>query len=196
VVGRFFSSFSDAWEYFLARAEPLEWFFGDFPEDEDFVAEGWLIEPPSGIKQAARQLQEAFTGIEWVAAIPDHFLHVWLGGPISLGGHPATLAGSGAFELTYYRLNCFHSALVVEADAPELPRLVEGTAIDAATFLPHMTIGVTREEHDPDDLRQVVLPLREVELGTATVTELKRVRFPAARTTLLQPWAVVETVTL
>jgi hypothetical protein len=55
---------------------------------------------------------------------------------------------------------------------------------------------VTREKHDPDDLRRVVLPLREVELGTATVTELKRVRFPAARTTLLQPWAVVETVTL
>jgi hypothetical protein len=51
---------------------PSHWSgFGDFPEDEDFVAEGWLIEPPSGIKQAARQLQEAFAGIEWVAAIPD-----------------------------------------------------------------------------------------------------------------------------
>ena len=52
-VGRLFTSFGEAWEYFVGRSEPLEWFFGDFPEDEEFVAEGWLIEPPWEIKRAA-----------------------------------------------------------------------------------------------------------------------------------------------
>ena len=52
-MGRFFTSFSEAWDYFLGRAEPLEWFLGDFPDDEDFVAEGWLIEPSWQIKRAA-----------------------------------------------------------------------------------------------------------------------------------------------
>ena len=59
-----------------------------------------------------------------------------------------------------------------------------------------MTIGVTREQHDPDDLQRALLSLREAELGAATVIDLKRVRFPAAQATLLRPWTVVETVAL
>jgi hypothetical protein len=79
-VGRLFTSFDEAWEYFLGRAEPLEWFFGDFPEDEGFAAVGWVIEPPGEIKQAALELQATFASLEWLAPIPEHFLHVWLGG--------------------------------------------------------------------------------------------------------------------
>jgi hypothetical protein len=59
-----------------------------------------------------------------------------------------------------------------------------------------MTIGVTREEHDPEDLRRVLLPVRNIELGVSGVTELTRIRFPAGQTTLLRPWSVMETVLL
>jgi hypothetical protein len=45
-------------------------------------------------------------------------------------------------------------------------------------------------------LQAALLPLRNVELGVGEVTELTRIRFPAAQTTLLQPWTAVETVRL
>ncbi len=195
-MGRLFTSFDGAWEYFLGRAEPLEWFFGDFPEDETFVAEGWLIVPPGEIKQAALSLQGAFASLEWLSPVPEHFLHVWLGGAISATGPAGELRHTGAFEAVYRRVNCFHSAVVVEVEAPQLHKLVAGTQVDASTFLPHMTIGVTRQEHDPGDLRRVLLPLRNVQLGVGEVTELTHIRFPAARTTLLQPWTILETVPL
>jgi hypothetical protein len=104
------------------------------------------------------------------------------------------LRASGSFEAVYRRVNCFHSAIVIEVQAPPLARFVAGT--DAATFLPHMTIGVTREEHDPEDLRRALLTVRNIDLGVAEVAELKRIRFPVAQTTLLRPWSVIETVPL
>jgi hypothetical protein len=195
-VGRFFTSFDEAWEYFLARGEPLEWFFGEFPEDEEFVGEGWIIEPPGEIKRAALELQGAFAKFKWLAPIPEHFLHVGLGGAVSLAGRPQELRHSGAFDAVYRRVNCFDSAVVVEVDAPQLHSLVAGTQADVSTFLPHMTIGVTRETHDPTDLRRALLRLRNVQLGASEVTELTHIRFRAARSTLLQPWTVVETVPL
>jgi hypothetical protein len=195
-VGRFFTSFDEAWEYFLARGEPLEWFFGEFPEDEEFVAEGWVIVPPGEIKRAALELQGAFARFKWLAPIPEHFLHVGLGGAVSLAGRPQELRHSRAFEAVYRRVNCFHSAVVVEVDAPQLRNLVADTQVDASTFLPHMTIGVTREEHDPEDLRRSLLPVRNVQLGVGEVIELTHIRFPSAQTTLLQPWTVIETVPL
>jgi hypothetical protein len=194
-VGRFFTSFDEAWQYFLGRAE-LEWFFGDFPQDEAFVAEGWVFVPPSEIKQAAQELQGAFASLEWLAPVPEHFLHVWLGGATSAGGWPHELRNTVAFDALYQRVNCFHSAVVVEVEAPQLRELIAGTQVDASTFLPHMTIGVTREEHDPRELRTALLPLRNAELGGGQVTELTRIRFPAAQTTLLQPWTVIELVPL
>ena len=81
-------------------------------------------------------------------------------------------------------------------EAPTLRRFVAGTEADTAAFLPHMTIGVTREEHDPEDLRRALVPVRNVELGVSEVTELKRIRFPAGQTTLLRPWSIIETVSL
>jgi len=195
-VERLFTSFDEAWEYFLGRTEPLERFFGQFPEDEDFVAEGWVVVPPLEIKQAARELQRALAALEWLALVPEHFLHVWLGGASLTGGRPRELRHSGAFDAVYRRVNCFHSAVVVEVEAPRLRNLIAGTQVDPSTFLPHMTIGVTREEHDPVELRTALLPLRNVELGVGGVTELTRIRFPAAQTTLLQRWAVVGTIPL
>jgi 2'-5' RNA ligase len=195
-VGRFFPSFESAWEFFLGRREPLERFFDQFPLDPDFQAECWIVEPPDEIKRAAAEVQEAFAGLPWIAPVPEHFLHVAIGTPAALTRRPDRICDGGAFEARYQRVNCFHSAIVVEVEAPELHDLIEGTQVDAATFLPHMTIGVTRAEHDPSQLRELLLPLRDSQLGTGKVGELKRVRFPAAQATLLQPWSVVETVPL
>ena len=123
-------------------------------------------------------------------------MHVWLGGARELGTKPEELRDSGSFEAVYRRVNCFHSAVVIEVEAPPLRRLVAGTEVDTATFLPHMTIGVTKEEHDPEDLRRALLRVRNIELGVSQVTELKRIRFPAGQTTLLRPWRIMETVPL
>lgn len=127
-------------------------------------------------------------------ADPEHFLHVWLGGASSAGGGPHELRHSGAFDAMYQRVNCFHSAVVVEVEVLQLRELIAGTQVDASTFLPHITIGVTREEHDPRELRTALLPLRNAKLGVCKVTELTRIRFPAAQRTLMQPWTVIELV--
>lgn len=160
------------------------------------MAEGWLIETPEAIKQKAAQLQAHLAHLRWLRPIPDHFLHVWFGGPVTLGGRPSEWRGTGAFDITYEGINCFHSAVVVEAHAQRFHELIEGTDLDPATFLPHMTIAVTTQEHDPGELRDVLVPLHETRLGTDRATEAKRVRFPAGRTTLFQPWDVLETVLL
>jgi beta-phosphoglucomutase-like phosphatase (HAD superfamily) len=112
----------------------------------------------------------------------------------TLGEQPSQWRGTGAFEVSYERINCFHSAVVVEAHAPRLHELIEGSDLDADTFLPHLTIATTTEAHAPADLQELLVTLRERQLGTGTASEAKRVRFPAARTTLLQPWEVVETI--
>lgn len=195
-MGRLFTSFESAWEHFLVRSEPLERFFDQFPLDHGVRAECWIVEPPDEVKRAAADVQRVFASFAWIAPVPEHFLHVALGTPAALTRRPARLRNSGAFDARYRRVNCFHSAIVVEVEAAELHDFVEGTHVDAVTFLPHMTLGVTREERDPDELRRALLPLRDADLGSAKVAELKRVRFPAAQETLLRPWSVVETIPL
>ena len=116
-MGQFFTSFDEAWQYFLARTEPLEWFFGDFSEDETVVAEGWVIIPPDEIKRAALSLQRELSAVEWLALVPEHFLHVWLGGATATGERPRELSRRGAFDALYRRVNCFHSAVIVEVEA-------------------------------------------------------------------------------
>jgi 2'-5' RNA ligase len=99
------------------------------------------------------------------------------------------------FEIHYPRPNCFHNAVVVEVTQP-IRRLVAGTENDLPEFLPHLTVAVTGIEHSPEVLRDALTPLREIDIGAQTVGETKLVRFPAAQSTLFQPWEVVETVAL
>ena len=184
-MGEFFTSFEDAWAHFLAREEPLEPFFDQFADDPDLVAEGWLIVPPAEVKRAALRVQAAFENVRGLRIVPHHFLHIWLRG--GQGADVEELLEGPPFEVALPRLNCFHTAIVAEAQSP---RLREVDAPDH--FLPHQTLAVVELPIEPDAVRDALGPLRETSLGSFVVEELVRVRLPAGRTTVLEPWTVVE----
>jgi hypothetical protein len=159
------------------------------------MLEGWIVEPSRKVKAAAVRLQESLRRFDWIDLVPEHFLHVWLGVPERLGDAAQRWPKLAPFEIGYPRSNCFHSAVVVEVSQP-VRRLVAGTQNDLPEFLPHMTVAVTRVEYPADELRDTVTGLREIDVGVQTVGETKLVRFPAAQSTLFQPWEVVATVRL
>ncbi len=183
-VGRFFESFDEAWAYFLARDEPLEDFYADFPTAE-FEAEAWVIEPSAAVKAAAVELQRPLARIGWLQLLPAHFLHVSLPMP------GTELRGKGPFELEYRRVSCFHEAVVVQVSAPSLRALHPRT-----TFLPHLTLAITTREAPPDELRDVAVGMREAELGREEATEAIRIAFPFSRERFLEPWTVRERIPL
>ena len=147
------------------------------------------------MKAVATNLQLSLARFDWIDLVPEHFLHVWLGMPELLGKAPERWPELAPFEVRYPRANCFHSTVVVEVTQP-IRRLVAGTKNDLPEYLPHMTIAVTRMEHSADELHDELTRLREIDLGAQTVGETRLVRFPAAQSTLFQPWEVVETVRL
>jgi 2'-5' RNA ligase len=178
-VGQLFESFDEAWAYFLGRREPLEDFFAAFPPEE-FEGEAWLIEPLPEVKAAAAELQRPLARFDWLKVVPSHFLHV------TLPGAPGVVP---APTLEYRRVTCFHNAVAVEVDAPALKRLYP-----RKTFLPHLTLAVTTRPADPDELREVVRPLRETYVGGQKVTEVLHVAYPFSRERLFEPWSVRERV--
>jgi hypothetical protein len=188
-VGEWFTSFDDAWSSFLARSEPLEPFFDEFPEDPSSLAEGWLIVPPPEIKHEAMRLQAELEDIAGIVAVPEHFFHVWLRGEHGPDLEP--LLELGPFSLSLARLNCFHTAVVAEVDSPGLERLDTPD-----TFLPHLSVAYVGTPVAAQPVREAVVPFRELSLGTFIVDDLVRVRLPAGRTTVLQPWTVIERASL
>ncbi len=194
-MGEFFTSFEDAWSFFLGRTEPLEDFFEDFSQDEDSSLEGWVVAPPAHVTLAAGNIQDTLSDLDWLVPVPDHFLHIWIGVAERIGDAWERWRKIEPFAIEYARVTCFHSAVVVEIEGP-LRRLVAGTPNDLPSFLPHMTVAVVREPRAPGELRDALLPLRDSRLGEQVVSEVKRVRFPAARTTLLRPWTVEQLVSL
>jgi len=186
-VGERFTSFDDAWSSFLARSEPLESFFDEFPEDTSYVAEAWLVVPPPEVKREAVRLQSALEDVPGLVVVPHHFLHVSIGDGPDLDD----LRELGPFELRLAAVNCFPAAVVAEIDSTELDR------VDApATFLPHLSLAYVEKPTAADPVRKAVLPLRDVSLGSFVVDELVRVQMPASRTAILQPWSVVERASL
>jgi hypothetical protein len=159
------------------------------------MLEGWIVEPSPEVKAVVTGLQVRLRRFDWIELVPEHFLHVWLGLPERLGEVPQRWPEVAPFEVHYPRANCFHSAIVVEVTQP-MRRLVAGTKNDLPEFLPHMTIAVTRAEHSAEALRDELTRLRETDVGVQIIDETKLVRFPAAQSTLFQPWEVVETVRL
>jgi len=183
-LGRLFESFDEAWAYFLAREEPLEDFFDAFPPQE-FEGEAWIVEPSAAVKAAAIELQRPLAGIDWLRLLPGHFLHVTLPRP------GTELRGKGPLALEYRGVNCFHETVVVQVAAPSLQELHPLT-----TFLPHLTLAITTREAPPDELRDIVVRLRDAVLGREEATEAVRITFPFSRRRFLEPWTVRERIPL
>jgi hypothetical protein len=141
-----------------------------------------VIEPPPDVKRAALRVQGELEPFDFLELVPHHFLHVSV-------PSPAVRAFDEPIDLEYSRVNCFHTAVVAEVDAPAL-RALDPTP----TFLPHMTLGVVRRPEAPDELRRVLEPVRETSLGRQRVDEILRIHVELSRERGLQPWAVVDRV--
>jgi hypothetical protein len=180
-VGQYFESFAEAWADFLARTEPLESFYDEFTGGA-FDGEVWVIQPSREVKRAALRVQGQLEGFDFLELVPHHFLHVSV--------PPAAVREFGEpVDLEYVRVNCFHTAVVAEVDAPALRALDPTPA-----FLPHMTLAVVRRPGQADELRRRLEPVRETAFGRQRVDELLRVRVALSREGGLQPWAVVDRI--
>src|SRR5438045_1085989 len=83
-------------------------------------------------REAGRGVQQSLAGLDWVAAVPGHFLHV------SAPTSAAEWHDVAPFTITYRGVNCFHDAAIVEAHPdPEAP-------LPPSPFLPHLSIGYFR----------------------------------------------------
>ena len=178
-MGEYFQSFADAWAAFLTRTEPLESFYDEFTGGA-FDGEVWVIAPTPEVKRAALRVQGELERFDFLELVPHHFLHVSV-------PHAAVHEFKEPIDLEYRLVNCFHTAIVAEIDAPAL------RALDPApTFLPHMTLAVVRRPEAPDELRRVLMPLRDTVFGRQRVDEVMRIHVDLSRERGLQPWTVVD----
>jgi hypothetical protein len=181
-VGDLFTSFEEAWEAFLQRDEPLESFWNDLPDDADTFVDAWLIVPPPELKRAVLRVQGALEDVRGLAIVPHHFLHVSL---------PHAHELEKPFAVSVARANCFPAAVVAEVESQTLD------ALDAPeTFLPHLSLAYAERPVEPGPVRAIVEPLRDTAFGSFVVDEVVRVRVPAAKATILEPWTVVERLSL
>ena len=183
-MGEFFRSYEEAWGDFLGREKPLESFWDFLPDEPDATALCWLIIPPSDVKERVRDVQASFSALDWVAAVPDDFLHV--SAPSSAGEWGSV----PPFTLTYRCVNCFHDAAIVEAHAGP------GAPFPPAPFLPHLSIGYFRRTERPERLRNALVPHRDVDLGSGLVDEVLVCDVPIGKSRFFEPWQVVDRVRL
>jgi 2'-5' RNA ligase len=204
VIGKWFESYDEAWNYFLTRNTPLEDFWSGLPEPHGSILAGWLIEPPRDVKDAVRDLLARLGAVEGVEAVPGHFLHIW----IHRVAHDPTLDQASELvnaarevwaeqlpcEIVLRRANCFHDAAVVEAHTEGVPRLLAALNPDAdlRTALPHMTVGYL---HSPSrsSLQDVLEEFRGEEFGSFHADSVRLCLIPIARSTFLRPWRVAGT---
>jgi len=141
-----------------------------------------VIEPSPEVKRAALRVQGELERFDFLELVPHHFLHVAV--------LDAAARGFAApIDLDYARINCFHTAVVAQVEAPAL------SALDPSpTFLPHMTLAVVRRPEAPDELRPVLEPLRETSFGRQRVDEVLRIHVELSRERGLQPWTIVDRV--
>ena len=137
---------------------------------------------------------------DWLRVLDRHFLHV----AIALRGRmddidvdaelargATALAGVPAFVARFPRLNCFHTAVVAEAEPRdafvELGRRLD-PGVDETTELPHLTLAVFTRATAAAELRGALVATRETSLGELLVDEVQLVSVPASRRTILSPW--------
>jgi 2'-5' RNA ligase len=212
-VGRRFATFEEAWSFFLTREEPMEEFFEQLPDHDSYVL-CWLLEFDTSLVERIRAAQRSFAGLEWITPQPAHFLHTSIAAvavspqppsseAIASAAERARHAWSGVqrFEVQYRRVNCFHEAVVVEVagEGPKtlVTRLVDAGAVDTVDpelFLPHVTIGAFNRRGNASALRNPLLQVRELDVGTQQVLEATLCIVPASRRTILAPWTVVARV--
>jgi hypothetical protein len=209
-MGRYFTDFEEAWQFFLTRDEPLEDFFAPFPGHESYVL-CWLLGFDAGLLPRVRTAQHAFAALSWITPQPEHFLHTSIAS-VAVSSRPPTAdeitgaaerarrawSGVQPFEVRYRRVNCFHDAVVVEVAGagPKtlVARLVDAGAVDTVDpelFLPHVTIGAFNERGDASTLRHALVPIRELDVGAQKVVAADLCVVPASRATILTPWTVV-----
>ena len=144
--------------------------------------DAWVVIPPPALKRAVLRVQGALEDLRGLRVVPHHFLHVSL---------PHAHELEQPFEMSVGRLNCFPSAVVAEVESDSLVDLEA-----PETFLPHLSLAYVESPVDPGPVRVVVEPLRDSALGSFVVDEVVRVHVPAAKATMLEPWTVVERLSL
>jgi len=141
-----------------------------------------VIVPPPELKRAVLRVQGALEDAPGLRIVPHHFLHVSL---------PHAHELEEPFEVSVGRVNCFPVAVVAEVDSETLG------ALDASeTFLPHLSLAYVEQPVEPGPVRAIVEPLRDSAFGPFLVDEVVRVRVPAAKATILEPWTVAERLSL
>jgi hypothetical protein len=183
-MGERFTSFDDAWSSLLARDQPMESLWDELPDDPSFTVDLWLMVPAPEVKRAALAVQGRLEDVEGLRIVAHDYLH------ITLGAQLPDVLGDEPFEVRLPRLNCFPDAVVAEAESDVLDD------IDVPTFLPHLSLAYVERPFHPRALHNVLVPLRQTDLGSFVVDELVQVRVPAAKSTMLQPWAVIDRVSL
>jgi 2'-5' RNA ligase len=204
LIGKWFESYDEAWSYFLERETPLEDFWSALPEPDGSILAGWLIEPPPHVKDAVRELLVRLGKVGRVAAVPRHFLHIWIHG---VAHDPSAervselvdtarevWAEQRSCEIALRHANCFHDAAVVEAHTNGVPRLLAALNPDAdlRVALPHMTVGYLRSP-SAASMRDVLADFRAKEFGSFHAANVRLCLIPIARSTFMRPWKVAAT---
>jgi 2'-5' RNA ligase len=207
LIGRWFESYDEAWSYFLARETPLEDFWSALPEPDGSILAGWLIEPPPQIKDAVRDLLARLGAVDGVAAVPPHFLHIWIHGiahdpphePISelVDAAREAWAEQRSSQISLRHANCFRDAAVVEAHTDGVPRLLAALNPDAdlRIALPHMTVGYLRSP-SVASVREALAGFRGEEFGSFQADTVHLCLIPIARSTFMSPWKVAAALPL
>lgn len=179
---------------------PLESFWSAVPEERDAVADVWLILPPPNVRTNALAVQQSLRGLDWIAPVPDYFLHVSVGEAETVDLDQAERAWRDVepFELEYRRANCFHDAAIVETHGEGVQQLVERAfpQTDLSVLLPHLSVGYVRRSEPAEELRTALTAFRDVSVGAGIVDEVFLCRVPFAKSTFLRPWRVLGSVKL
>jgi 2'-5' RNA ligase len=98
----------------------------------------------------------------------------------------------------YRRANCFHDAAIIEVHGEGVRALAERAfpKQDLSLLLPHLSIGYVKQSKTAEQLRSALSPFRDVDVGRGVVDEIFLCEVPFAESTFLQPWRVLDSVTL